>query len=122
VLLRPGTEFFNGSTLCRSWERPLAGWWVSDDAEDSMSAEDLRKAMLDLMAALSDDIIRTEAIADELTQAAMALSDHQRGAKAIRDTAVHKRVEAIELRGKLAALHESYAARFNSEGSGARRR
>ena len=86
-----------------------------------MSAEDLRKAMLDLMAALSDDIIRTEAIADELTRAAVALSGHQQGAKAIRDTAVRKRVGAIELRGKLAALHESYAARFNSEGSGARR-
>jgi hypothetical protein len=55
-------------------------------------------------------------MAEELSRAAMAPSGHQRGAKAIRDTTVRKRVEAIELRGKLAALHASYAARFNSEG------
>ena len=86
-----------------------------------MSAEDLRKAMLDLMDVLSGDIIKTEALADELSRVAVALSAHQSGAEAIRDTAVRKRVQAMELRGKLAALRESYAAQFNSEGSGPRR-
>lgn len=76
-------------------------------------SEDLRKAMLDLMNVLSSDIIRTEGIADALTEAAVALSDRQRGAKAIRDTAVRTRVKAIELRGQLAALRERYAALFH---------
>jgi hypothetical protein len=77
-----------------------------------MSAEGIRRAMLDLMDALSGEIIRTEAIAEELTRTAIALSGHLPNADAIRDTAVRKRVQAIELRGKLAALREEYAERF----------
>jgi hypothetical protein len=77
-----------------------------------MSAEDVRKAILKLMDALSGEIIRTEAMAEELTRAAVALSGQQRGAEAIRDTAVGKRVQALELRGQLAALCDECAKRF----------
>ncbi|WP_210249225.1 hypothetical protein [Methylobacterium sp. WL2] len=76
-----------------------------------MSSSDMRKTMLKLMGILSHDIIATEAMANELAGAALALSD-QPEAIAIRDIAVSKRVRVIELQGKLAALREDYAARF----------
>ena len=76
-----------------------------------MNAPDLQRAMLRLMDVLSQDIATTEAMADELTRAVVALSD-QPEAKAIRDTAARKRVRVLELQGRLAALREDYAARF----------
>ena len=110
--VNPGAQDRPLATLCRSWERPLAGWWVSDDAPDSMSAEDLRKVMRDLMDDLSGEIIRIEVMPEELTRTAIALSDYLPDAGAIRDTAVRKRVQATELRSRLAALQQEYAERF----------
>jgi hypothetical protein len=75
----------------------------------------VREVMLELMDALAGGIIETEAMAEELTRAAVALSDDEPGAKAMRDTAVRKRVKAIELRGQLAALREEYAAQFHPD-------
>ncbi|MGN8095423.1 hypothetical protein [Methylobacterium sp. 22177] len=82
--------------------------------------------MLDLMDVLTGDIIRTEATADALVEAAVALAEHQRGAEAIRDTAARTRVKAMELRGQLAALREQHATLFlsgpeNRRSPGARR-
>jgi hypothetical protein len=79
-----------------------------------MSSSDLRKIMLNLMDTLSRNIISTEAMAEELTGAALALSD-QPEAKAIRHIAVSKRVKALELRGQLAALRVEYAVRFSPD-------
>ena len=79
-----------------------------------MNASDLQRAMLKLMSVLSNDIATTQAMADELTQAAAVLSD-QPEAEAIRDIAVRKRVRVLELQGRLAALREEYAARFPLE-------
>lgn len=80
-----------------------------------MNTNPVQQDMLNLMYALSDAIIRTGAIAEELTRAAVALSGHPREAKAIRNTAVRKRVQALELQGQLAALREEYAERFPLE-------
>ena len=77
-----------------------------------MSAGDVGKAMLALMDALSDEIFRTEAMAEELTRTATAVSGYLPNADAIRDTAVRQRVQAIELRGELAALRDEFAERF----------
>jgi hypothetical protein len=77
-----------------------------------MNTNPVEQDMLNLMDALSGAIIRTEGMAEELTRAAVALSGHQPGVGAIRDTAVRQRVQAIELRGQLAALREEYAERF----------
>jgi hypothetical protein len=77
-----------------------------------MRTDPVQQAMLNLMDALASDIIRTEATAEELTRTAVALSGHLPDTDAIRDTAVRKRVQAIELRGQLAALREEYAERF----------
>ena len=76
-----------------------------------MSDEGLRKAMLELMVVLSKDIVTTEATADGLVQAAAELFVHS-GAETLREAALGKRVNALELRGKLAALREKYAALF----------
>lgn len=79
-----------------------------------MSIDPVQKAMLDLMDAISNDIIYAEALANELVQGAAALSN-QPGSESIRDTALHWRVRSIELRGHLAALREEYTARFHTE-------
>lgn len=76
-----------------------------------MSTDPVQKAMLDLMDAISDDIIYADALANELVQGAAALSD-QPGSESIRDTALHWRVKSIKLRGRLAALSAEYAIRF----------
>lgn len=76
-----------------------------------MNASDLQRAMLKLMDVLSRDIASTGSMADELTRAAVVLTD-QPEAEAIRDIAVGKRVKVLELQGRLAALREDYAARF----------
>ena len=77
-----------------------------------MNTNPVQQDMLNLMDALSGAIIRTEAMAEELTRAASALSGHRLGAKAIRDTAMRQRVRAIELRSQLAALRQEFAERF----------
>ena len=68
--------------------------------------------MLGLLDARSREIIRTEATADVFMEAAAALVYQRPEAEAIRDTALRKRVKAIELRGELAALQDEYTARF----------
>ncbi|GJE52131.1 hypothetical protein GOFOIKOB_5199 [Methylobacterium tardum] len=79
-----------------------------------MSSSDVRRAMLKLIDALTNEAFRTEAIADELVRVAEAFSG-QPGADAIRDTARRQRVRALELRGQLAALRTEYAVRFLPE-------
>ena len=77
-----------------------------------MSDQDVRKAMLDEMDTLSEEIITTEAAANGLVEAAVELSDWP-GAEAIREVARRHRVQALELRGQLAALREEYATKFH---------
>jgi hypothetical protein len=79
-----------------------------------MEAEPVQHAMLDLMIALGKDIVAYEAMANELVKTTDYSLD-QRGAAAMRDTAVRQRVRALEMRGRLAALHEEYITRFGSE-------
>lgn len=71
----------------------------------------LQWAMLELIDALTDDVIRTDAMANELEGAA-AEPSLQVDAGALRDAARRRRVQALELRGQLAALHEEFAERF----------
>lgn len=71
----------------------------------------LKWAMLELMDALADDIIKIEAVANELVNAATDLSGHV-DAGALRDAARQRRVKVLELRGQLAALRQRYGEQF----------
>ena len=79
-----------------------------------MSAPGVQKAMLDLMDALLEAVIRTEATADALVQAATELSNLP-AAETIRQAARYEQVKALELRSRLAALRDEYAKRFPLE-------
>ncbi|MDN3569254.1 hypothetical protein [Methylobacterium longum] len=82
--------------------------------ESAMSAEDVRKAMLDLMDAISDQATRTEMTADVLMHAAEQMFG-EADAEAMRDAVRRQQVSALELRGRLAALRHEYAERFPLE-------
>lgn len=71
----------------------------------------LQWATLELMDALADDIIRVEAMANELASAATDLCGHV-DAGALRDAARRHRVKALALRGQLAALRQTYGEWF----------
>lgn len=77
-----------------------------------MTIDPVETAMLNLMDALSEDIIHAEALANALVEGADALSDQPRSTS-ILDAAIGWRVRAIELRGQLGALHEDYRSRFH---------
>lgn len=74
----------------------------------------LKRAMLEMMDALTDDIIRIEAVADNLVNVAVDPSGHV-DARALRDAAQRRRVKVLEMRGQLAALRQRYAERFLQE-------
>lgn len=71
----------------------------------------LQWAMLELMDALTDDIIRIEATANELVSATVELSG-KLNTEALRDAARRHRVDALVLRGQLAALRQECAEWF----------
>ncbi len=79
-----------------------------------MSFGRVQQAMLDLMDALSDNIVANEARADALFRSADELTD-QFGGDALRDSARRHRVQVLELQGTLAALRERYAVRFHQK-------
>lgn len=79
-------------------------------------SEDLetRRAMLELLNALSNSIVAQEALADEAAQTALEFADDL-GGEVLRGIARRQRVRALELQGQFAALSTEYAARYHSE-------
>lgn len=74
----------------------------------------LQSAMLKLMDALADDIIKAEAVATELEKW-LAEPSLRVSADALRGAMRSYRVKALELRGQLAALRQRYAEQFLRE-------
>lgn len=74
----------------------------------------LQSAMLKLMDALADDIIKAEAVATELEKW-LAERSLRVSADALHGAMRSHRVKALELRGQLAALRQRYAEQFLRE-------
>lgn len=76
--------------------------------------EDLRDVMFEQMSILQASIATLNTIADELVVAAHVF-DSEPAARALHSHAQQRRVRALEMQGRLAALSERYAARFHPE-------
>ena len=79
-----------------------------------MSAEDLRKAMLNLMAVLREEIRCTEVDADRYGVASADMPD-QPVSQVLRSIAIRHRVRLLELRSRLAAARSDYVILFGAE-------